>query len=360
MRKTLVVCAAALAAQPGLICAAYAASVGGFDTLTGAAPVVVAHRGVPAYLPENTIGGNELSAQMGADWIETDVMMTADNVLVAMHDSSLDRTTNVEDVYAKRNGGYYVRDFTYAELQALTVTPTGDASSSYPGFDAMDPEPFRVPSFADMLDALNDYNEANGTNVGILTEGKYGFDAETNRAVVETLAAKGFDSSENSVLQSFDFGNVFDYMLMQDELDTDMGIAQLGVASLSGDDWTLNGMITLDVLSTYVDTVAVGAWSLSEAFIDAAHGFGLSVFAWTYRPDDLAEAYEQMETHIGWGLDGLITDNTDLAREVIDSLTPSVGASLPPAPVPVPAALPLLGAALGGLALLRRRRPTAA
>lgn len=341
---------------------ANAASVGGFDTLTGDAPVVVAHRGVPAYLPENTIGGNELSAQMGADWIETDVMMTSDDVLIAMHDSTLDRTTNVEEIYEARNGGYRVSDFTYAEIQALTVTPTGSADWTYPGYAPMDDEPFRVPSFADMLDALNDYNETNGTSVGILTEAKYGFDADTNRAVVETLAEKGFSSSDTSVIQSFDFGNVFDFMLLQDEFDTDMGIAQLGGASWSGDEWTINGLVSLDVFSTYADTVAVYAGSLSEAFIDAAHAYGLGVYAWTYRPSDLADAYDQMATHIGWGLDGLITDNSDLARAVIDSYapSPSLSAAAAPAPVPVPAALPLLGAALGTLSVLRRRRRTAA
>lgn len=340
----------ALAAALTLGGGAEAAVVGGFNTLNGKAPIVVAHRGAPAYLPENTIGGNELSAAMGAEMIETDVMMTRDGVLIAMHDTTLTRTTNVADVYAMRNGGYRVADFTYEELRALTVKPTGTGQLTYPGFAPSDAEPFRIPTFADMLDALNAYNAANGTNVGMLTEAKYGFNADTNRAVIATLVEKGFTTSEKSVVQGFDFGNVFDFSLLLDEFGVDMGVAQLGNATFNNGEWGVSNLVSLTNLALYTDTVAVSAGTLTEDFIKAAHDLGLSVFAWTYRPANLDAAFAQMVTHIGWGLDGLITDNPDLARAVVDSMIPA------PTPVPVPAALPLLASALGGLALLRRRR----
>lgn len=347
--------AAAMAAGAAWAPAADAAVLG-FNTLNGAAPVVVAHRGAPAYLPENTIGGNELSAAMGADMIETDVMMTKDGVLVAMHDSTLSRTTNVAEVYQPRNGGYAVADFTHAELQALTVKPTGSGQWTYPGFEPTDDAPYRIPTFADMLDSLNAYNAEHGTNVGILTEGKYGFNADTNRAVIETLIAKGFDTADKSVVQSFDFGNVWDYTLLQDELGADMGIAQLGDASWNGIEWGVSNTVSLTNLAQYTDTVAISAGSLSEAFITAAHDLGMSVFAWTFRPGDLDAAFAQMGTYLDWGLDGIITDNPDYARAVVDSRYPALAAMNVPAPVPVPAALPLLGAAMGALAMLRRRR----
>jgi glycerophosphoryl diester phosphodiesterase len=354
MRKTMLVCALAFAGCFGPM-SAMAASVGGFNTLTGQAPVVVAHRGAPAYLPENTIGGNELSAVMGAELIETDVMLTRDGVLIAMHDTTLTRTTNVAEVYAPRNGGYRVADFTYEELQALTVKPTGTGQATYPGFTPTDPAAYRIPSFADMLDALNDYNAANGANVGILTELKYGFDADANRAVMQTLADKGFTTADKSIVQSFDFGNVWDVVLLQEELGTDMGFAQLGDARWNGGEWTVSNLISLQNLSQYVDTVAVSVGSLSEDFIVAAHDLGLSVYGWTYRPADLDAAFALMQMHIGWGIDGLITDNPDLARAVIDAQAAALAASAV-APVPVPAALPLLAAAMGALALVRRRR----
>ncbi|MGS4947297.1 glycerophosphodiester phosphodiesterase family protein [Meridianimarinicoccus sp. RP-17] len=339
--------------------AADAAVFDGFRTLNGKAPVVVAHRGAPAYLPENSIGGNELSAEMGAELIETDVMMTRDGVLIAMHDTTLTRTTNVAEVYAPRNGNYRVSDFDYDELQSLTLKPTGSGQLTYPGFEPSDPDAYRIPTFADMLDALNDYNSANGTNVGILTEAKYGFNADTNRAVIATLADKGFTTSDKSVVQGFDFGNVFDFLLLQDEFDVDMGVAQLGSATMIGDEWGVSNLVSLTNLSKYVDTVAVNTGSLTEEFIAAAHDLDLSVFAWTYRPADLDAAFAQMSDHIAWGLDGLITDNPDLARAVIDSIAAAgtvsaINTSV--APVPVPAALPLLAGAFGALAMLRRSK----
>lgn len=322
-----------------------------YNTLDGSAPLVIAHRGAPAYLPENTIGGNELSAKMGSDYIETDVMMTKDGVLIAMHDNSLARTTNVESVYAPRNGGYEVADFTYAELEALTVEPTGTGAWSYPGFTPMDANPYRIPTFADMLDALTAYNEANGTKVGMLTEGKYGYDADTNKAVIDTLIEKGYDTPEESLVQSFDFGNVADYAKLLDEAGVEMGVAQLGGGALVDGTWTVSGIADLVTLAGYTDTIALYYESISEALVTAAHDLNLTVYAWTFRPADLDHAYVWAQDYLDWGIDGFITDNPDYIRTVVDAYG-SV------APVPVPAALPMLGmglVAIAGLGRLRRR-----
>ncbi|MDO5613238.1 MAG: glycerophosphodiester phosphodiesterase family protein [Paracoccus sp. (in: a-proteobacteria)] len=276
--------AAALSLLAVLAPAAHAATTVPYNTLTGNAPLVIGHRGAPAYLPENTIGGNELAARMGSDYIETDVMMTADKVLIAMHDLTLTRTTNVAQVYAPRNGGYAVEDFTYAELQALTVQPTGSGDWTYPGFAPADADPYRIPTFADMLDALTDYNAANGTNVGMLTEGKYAYDAATNRAVIETLIERGYDSPEKSIVQSFDFANVSEYAALLAEHGVDMGVAQLGGGNLIGDQWFIGTTASFETLAGYTDTVALYYQSITEGLIKAAHDLNLSVFAWTFRP----------------------------------------------------------------------------
>lgn len=322
-----------------------------YNTLTGQAPVVIAHRGAPAYLPENTIGGNELSADMGAEWIETDVMMTKDRVLIAMHDTTLDRTTNVEDFYAPRNGGYAVADFTYAELQALTVQPTGTGNWTYPGFTPSDDRPYRIPTFADMLDGLTDYNDANGTNVGILTEGKYEYDAATNRAVVQTLIDKGYASPDKSVLQSFDFNNVREYAALLDIYGVDMGVAQLGSGRQVDGIWTISNRQSFETLATYTDTVALSYGSITRDLIDAAHDLGLSVYGWTFRPEDQAQADQMASLFLDWGLDGFITDNPDYLRSTVDDYAI--------APVPLPGALPLMGAGIAAFAVLRRRRKAA-
>lgn len=60
-------------------------------------PLVVAHRGASGYRPEHTIGAYELAVAMGADYIEPDLVMTKDGVLVDRHEPEISGTTNVAD-----------------------------------------------------------------------------------------------------------------------------------------------------------------------------------------------------------------------------------------------------------------------
>jgi glycerophosphoryl diester phosphodiesterase len=73
---------------------AFAAALPAHATLDGAAPLVIAHRGASGYMPEHTLAGYELAVKLGADYIEPDLQLTKDGVLVAMHDTTLNRTTN--------------------------------------------------------------------------------------------------------------------------------------------------------------------------------------------------------------------------------------------------------------------------
>ncbi|MCO4093756.1 MAG: hypothetical protein HEQ37_05780 [Acidovorax sp.] len=107
-----------------------------------AQPQVIAHRGASGYLPEHTLGGYELAIRMGADFIEPDLQITKDGALVAIHDDTLTRTTNVAALFAQRNGGYKVSDFTLAEIKTLTVVPTSTGKTSYPGFTPSAASPF--------------------------------------------------------------------------------------------------------------------------------------------------------------------------------------------------------------------------
>ena len=78
------------------IASAASAHAATFATLSGQPPKVIAHRGASGWLPEHTLGGYELAIRMGADIVEPDVQLTADGFLVAMHDTTLTRTTDVE------------------------------------------------------------------------------------------------------------------------------------------------------------------------------------------------------------------------------------------------------------------------
>lgn len=327
-----------------------------WNTLSGAAPVVIGHRGAPAYLPENSLGGNELAARMGAQLIETDVLLTRDNDVVVMHDLTLDRTTNVADLFLPRNGGYAVADFDLAEIQSLTIKPTGTGATTYPGFMPSMADPYRVPSLAEMLDEINAYNTANGTDVGILTELKGPSSALASQLVVQAMIDKGFTTdAKNGYVQSFDFANVFAMATEIDAAGVDMDVFQLGGAAFIGGQWFVALSETnarpLNLLASYVDGIAIFEPFLTQGLIDAAHSLDLEVYGWTFRPLDLADAQAQIAPFLDWGLDGYITDNPDLIGTAIGIHGTT--------PVPLPAALPLLLAALGGLRVLRRNRRAA-
>lgn len=99
--------------------------------------ILVAHRGASAYAPEHTVAAYRLALLQGADFVEQDLHVTSDGVLVCRHDLTLERTTNVEALYPNRfrreEGGstqeihWYIDDFTLAELKKL------DAGSWFDG-----------------------------------------------------------------------------------------------------------------------------------------------------------------------------------------------------------------------------------
>lgn len=332
-----------------------------FQTLSGEAPIVIAHRGASGYLPEHTLGAYELGIRMGADFIEPDLQLTSDGHLVAMHDATLARTTDVATLFPGRENDP-VSSFTLAEIRTLTVIPTGTAATSYPGFTPGMAEPFRVPTFVEVLAFLTAYNAANGTDVGVYPEAKTPNRAEMNRKIVEELKAAGFTAPEDKVfIQSFSYDALKDIDLQQADLGTDLRTVALGAAVKAGDvfgmfEFGANVFVPLDVLATHVEGLGtfigtfslpgLGGNALSSEFIAAAHGLGLEVHGWTFRPTDLDAARALTQPFIDMGMDGFFTDYPDLTLAVIEENI---------APIPVPAGALLLLTALGGVAFLRRR-----
>src|ERR1700722_4699726 len=96
-------------------------------------PTLIAHRGASAYAPEHTLEAYRLAMKQGADFVEPDLQITKDGVLVCMHDTTLQRTTNVRQVFPARgrevNGRktWPVADFTLEEVQKLDAGSWMDA-----------------------------------------------------------------------------------------------------------------------------------------------------------------------------------------------------------------------------------------
>ncbi|MCW5641831.1 MAG: glycerophosphodiester phosphodiesterase family protein [Burkholderiaceae bacterium] len=313
-------------------------------TLYGQTPIVIAHRGASGYLAEHTLGGYELAVKMGVDYIEPDLQLTKDGHLVAMHDTTLTRTTNVRSLFAPRNGSYRVSDFTLAEVKTLTVVPVGTAATTYPGFTPGSADPFRIPTFDEVIDLAQQLSASTGREIGIYPEAKQADPAMEDK-ILATLIARGYTSSSKVFIQSFSVATIKSLHDKQTALGLDFQLVVLGSTTA-----ILN--TGLDAIHAFADGVGVSIrGSNMEAFIGNAHAAGLLVHGYTFAEDEPVAALAQYDQFFRWGMDGVFSNYPDLAVQARDEL---VAAQVPE---PASAWLVLLG--LGGVAALGGRRRSA-
>lgn len=156
-------------------------------------PVSIAHRGASAYAPEHTLAAYRLALDMGADFVEQDLQLTKDGVLVCLHDVTLERTTNVEEVFPGRgldldtSDGrqrvWRVSDFTLDEIRQL------DAGSWF----ADEFAGARVPTFQEAIDLVKGH-------AGLYPETKepeayQGLGFTMEEELVDVLTANGLAAS---------------------------------------------------------------------------------------------------------------------------------------------------------------------
>jgi glycerophosphoryl diester phosphodiesterase len=321
----------------GLLLAAGTAAAAPTGTLDGGMPVVIAHRGASGYLPEHTLGGYELAIRMGADYIEPDLQLTSDGRLVAMHDATLTRTTNVASLFQARNGAYRVSDFSLAEIKQLTVKPTGTGQTSYPGFTPTSSDPYRVPTFEEVIALARQKSSEVGRVVGIYPEAKQA-DPVMEDKILAALKATGYQTGADKVfIQSFSADTLKSIGQKQQALGLDIPLVQLGYG----------GADQLAEIATYADGAGfyTGLGTLDEAFIQQAHALGLLVHGWTFSDPDAATALAEYERYFGWGIDGVFSNYPDLARAALDDVA-----------VSAPGALGVLSLGLVGLIAGRRRQ----
>lgn len=290
-------------------------------------PIIIAHRGASGLYPEHTLEAYEAAIDAGADFIEPDLVMTRDGVLVARHDRFLSSSTNVADrpEFADRrtvkivNGqaldDWFVEDFTLAELKTLRARQT------FPGRSTEYDDAFDIPTFVEILNLVAITNQT-GQRVGLYPEMKApGYFATQGLDMPGALLA----ALEAAELQALDVP-VFIQSFEPESL------RQLNAAS----DWPLIQLLPVTTeerlepadIAAYAD--GVGPWKQivlgyregPSAFISIAHENGLLVHAYTYRADDLGPGYESFEDEIAdaldMGLDGLFTDHPAEALAVRD------------------------------------------
>lgn len=184
--------------------------------------LVIAHRGASGYLPEHTLESKALAFGQGADYLEQDLAMTKDNRIVVIHDHFLDGLTDVAKKFPNRkrkDGRYYVTDFTLKEIKTLEMTENfkvenGKQIQVYPSRFPLWQSHFVIHTFEEELEFIRGLEKSTGKKIGIYPEIKAPWlhHKEGKDIALETLKVLkkyGYDSRDDLVyLQTFDFNEL--------------------------------------------------------------------------------------------------------------------------------------------------------
>ena len=287
-------------------------------TVTGSAQYTkkktnVAHRGASAYAPEHTLAAYKLAIEMGADYVEQDLAVTRDGILICLHDASLERTTNVEELFPNRvttqtiegktRKAWLANDFTLAEIKSL------DAGS---WFDAKF-KGEKVPTFDEAIALIRG-------KAGIFPELKTpeiyaGRSVNFEQLVADALDKNGLrgpkaDAKTPVILQTF--GR---------ETARNLAKMQIGVPVVLLMEYD-NRLRTADQVKSWKGIVqgfgpAKRIVFENAEFVKWAHAEGMTVTPYTFRSSDVTKSgfrtVDEEMSHFLYRLDvdALFTDNPD-------------------------------------------------
>jgi len=273
----------------------------------------VAHRGASAYAPEHTLAAYKLAIEMGADYVEQDLAVTKDGVLICLHDASLERTTNVEEVFpdraisisleGKTRRAWVANDFTLAEIKQLDAGTWFNAK--FKGE--------RVPTFDEAVALIRG-------KAGIFPELKTPEIYEGRKVDFEQLVAAALDKhglrgpkadgKTPVILQTFGQASARELSKIK------IGVP---VVLLLNDD---EGFKTAEQLKAWKGVVtgfgpAKNIVFRNPDFVQWAHAEGMTVTPYTFRSSDVSKSgfrtVDEEMAHFLYRLDvdALFTDNPD-------------------------------------------------
>ena len=312
-----------------------------------AEPLVIAHRGASGYRPEHTLEAYRLAIEMGADYVEPDLVATKDGVLIGRHDCQLGDTTDVAERFPHRRRSlvidgrkitdWFAQDFTLAEIRQLRARERLSYRSSR--FNGS----FRIPTFEEFLLLIRRESIRAGRDVGICPELKHSMHHRANglpleEPCVRLLKVYGYTGADSlCILQSFEIAGLQRLSKMTDvKLLQLLGDASSKPADVRGTGGTTTyaSMMT----SNGLQAIAGYAWGIGPAkdlilgrdqnnrlrrpssLIRDAQTAGLAVIVYTMRnePRHLAVDYggDPAEEYRRWAalnVTGLFTDFPDTA-----------------------------------------------
>ena len=192
----------------------------GYPTLLGESPLVIGHRGASGYLPDHTLEGYKRAIELGADFIEPDLVATKDGVLVARHEPNITGTTDVAQrpefaarktkkvVDGVQEEGWFASDFTLAELKTLrAIQPLAERDQSHNG-------QYQIPTLEEVLDLAKSEGTRLGRSIGVYPETKHptyhvNLGLQLEDRLLAVLAKYGYTRKTSPVIvQSFEVSNL--------------------------------------------------------------------------------------------------------------------------------------------------------
>lgn len=311
-------------------------------------PIVFGHRGACGYLPEHTLASYEKAIDLGADFIEPDLVSTKDGHLVCRHENEIGGTTDAAEKFPDRKKtksidglkpveGWYTEDFTLEELKTLRCKERLEfRDQSHNG-------KYDIPTLEEVVALVKRKEKETGRVIGIIPETKHpsyhkSLGLSFEKRLVDTLHAHGYDKADSPcVIQSFEVANLKEMRTMTalpmvflyDEAD----LSPYDFV-LAGDKRTYADLLKPEALKELAGFVQwVSPWkrlivtenpdkSLNPptSFIKDAQALGLKVATYTFRNEDryLAPEYKgdpiaEYLQFYAMGVDGVFTDFPDTA-----------------------------------------------
>lgn len=342
-----------------------------FKTLTGEAPLVIGHRGASGTLPEHTLESYKLAIEQGADFVEPDLVLTKDGVMIARHEPMIDNTTDVatkfpasrkttKNVDGDQVTAYFASDFTLAEIKTLRAVQASASRSK--AFDGQ----YTIPTLDEVIALVKAESAKAGRTVGIYPEIKhstfhstvagFGKNVFEDKLVTTLHAAYGNAATAPVFIQSFEVSNLqylrsktsikLVQLIDADDVKDDGSMSLVAPYHkpydfvVANDPRTFADLLTssgLDFVKTYAN--AVGPWKPylvktvndkvertgdttlnindrrvdgSTGVIELAHQKGLLVHTWTFRNDASGYGFKdpqaEMQYYLNLGVDGVFTD----------------------------------------------------
>ncbi|WP_449422109.1 glycerophosphodiester phosphodiesterase [Rhodanobacter lindaniclasticus] len=331
---------------------------------------VIGHRGAPVWRPEHTLASYARAIADGADFIEPDLVMSRDGVLVVRHENEIGTTTDVAEhpgfaarrttrtVDGQAVTGWFSEDFTLAELKTLR------ARERLPQLrgTACDGE-FPIATLEEVIDFVATESAACGRLIGIVPELKHGTHFRQRGlpmedALLATLMAHAYTRTAPVEIQSFEIGNLRYLRQQLGDCHPDIRLLQLLDAPtaqpydvvVAGGTLDYARMMTgegLRDVASYADAIgpdlravipwnADGSLGLPTRLVHDAHAVGLEVHPWTFRPENqfLAGVFRQgddprtlnrsglvaqIRAYLDAGIDAFFTDDPASGRQALDA-----------------------------------------